>query len=96
MAATTERAILAGGCFWEMQQLVRRLPGVSTRVGYSGGDVKNANVPQPRHARGSDRDHVRSEPDELPRPAGVFLPHSTTRRAGRAAITIVYRLYGER
>jgi peptide-methionine (S)-S-oxide reductase len=43
MAATTERAILAGGCFWGMQQLVRRLPGVvSMRVGYSGGDVKNA------------------------------------------------------
>ncbi len=43
MAATTERAILAGGCFWGMQQLVRRLPGVvSTRAGYSGGDVKNA------------------------------------------------------
>ena len=43
MAATTERAILAGGCFWGMQQLVQRLRGVvSTRVGYSGGDVKNA------------------------------------------------------
>src|SRR5260370_719559 len=43
MVATTERAILAGGCFWGMQQLVRRLPGVvSMRVGYSGGDVKNA------------------------------------------------------
>jgi peptide-methionine (S)-S-oxide reductase len=39
----TERAILAGGCFWGMQDLVRRFDGVvSTRVGYSGGDVRNA------------------------------------------------------
>lgn len=38
-----EHAVLAGGCFWGMQDLVRRMPGVlSTRVGYSGGDVPNA------------------------------------------------------
>ena len=38
-----QQAILAGGCFWGMQDLIRRRPGVvSTRVGYSGGDVENA------------------------------------------------------
>ena len=40
---TEERAVLAGGCFWGMQDLIRRYKGViSTRVGYTGGDVANA------------------------------------------------------
>jgi peptide-methionine (S)-S-oxide reductase len=43
MSNAQEIAILAGGCFWGMQHALRRIPGVlSTRVGYTGGDVPNA------------------------------------------------------
>ncbi|GAA3890688.1 peptide-methionine (S)-S-oxide reductase MsrA [Leifsonia kafniensis] len=50
MSTVTETAILAGGCFWGMQDLIRKRPGVlSTRVGYTGGDVPNATY---RHHHG--------------------------------------------
>jgi peptide-methionine (S)-S-oxide reductase len=43
MTNSTEKAILAGGCFWGMQDLIRRRPGVlGTRVGYTGGEIPNA------------------------------------------------------
>ncbi len=43
MSNSTHKAILAGGCFWGMQDLIRKLPGVeSTRVGYTGGEIPNA------------------------------------------------------
>ncbi len=43
MTVSAERAVLAGGCFWGMQDLLRRYPGViSSRVGYTGGEVPNA------------------------------------------------------
>ena len=61
-----QRATLAGGCFWGMQDLIRKLPGViKTRVGYTGGDVQNATYRNHgTHAEG-DRDHFRSRRHQL-------------------------------
>ncbi len=64
MSEHTERAVLAGGCFWGMQQLIRRMPGlVSTRVGYSGGDVENATYRN--HGRHAEALEVIFKPDEI-------------------------------
>ncbi|MDH3771156.1 MAG: peptide-methionine (S)-S-oxide reductase MsrA [Nitrospirota bacterium] len=60
----TETAILAGGCFWSMQDLIRKLPGVlSTRVGYSGGDVPNATYHN--HGTHAEAIEVVFDPDTL-------------------------------
>ena len=58
MTEKTERAVLAGGCFWGMQDLIRKMAGViSTRVGYSGGDVRTPPIattaPMPKRSRSS-------------------------------------------
>ena len=73
-AMTEERAILAGGCFWGMQDLIRKLPAsYRTRVGYSGGDVPQRHVPQSRHACRGDRGRLRSGKLSLPRAARALL-----------------------
>ena len=59
-----ERAVLAGGCFWGMQDLIRRLPGVlSTRVGYTGGDVAHATYRN--HGNHAEGIEIRFDPDRL-------------------------------
>jgi|SRR3984957_1594414 len=61
---TTEKAILAGGCFWGMQDLIRKLPGVlTTRVGYTGGTVPNATY---RHHEGhAEAIEIDFDPDRI-------------------------------
>jgi len=59
-----ERSILAGGCFWGMQDLIRRRDGViSTRVGYSGGDVPNATYRN--HGTHAEAIEIVFDPDRL-------------------------------
>ena len=60
-----EKAILAGGCFWGMQDLIRKRPGViSTRVGYSGGDVPNATYRN--HGTHAEAIEILFDPAKLP------------------------------
>src|SRR6201994_1685832 len=61
---TTEKAILAGGCFWGVQDLVRKLPGViSTRVGYTGGE--NANPTYRNHPGHAEALEIEFHPDKI-------------------------------
>ena len=61
---TQERSILAGGCFWGMQDLIRKRDGViSTRVGYSGGDVPNATYR--RHGTHAEAIEIVFDPERL-------------------------------
>jgi peptide-methionine (S)-S-oxide reductase len=62
MTQQLEKAILAGGCFWGVQELIRKQPGVvSTRVGYSGGDVPNATYR--RHGTHAETVEITFDPD---------------------------------
>ena len=64
MGSNRERAVLAGGCFWGMQDLIRKLPGViSTRVGYTGGDIPNATYPN--HGTHAESIEVNFDPNQI-------------------------------
>ncbi len=61
---TQSRAVLAGGCFWGMQDLLRRYAGViSTRVGYTGGEVRNATYRN--HGNHAEAIEILFDPDKL-------------------------------
>jgi peptide-methionine (S)-S-oxide reductase len=61
----TEKAILAGGCFWGMEELIRAQPGVlSTVVGYTGGEVKNATYRN--HGTHAEAISITFDPEKLP------------------------------
>ncbi len=61
----TEKAILAGGCFWGVEELIRQLPGViSTIVGYTGGNVKNATYRN--HGTHAEGIAITFDPEQLP------------------------------
>src|SRR5580700_2426630 len=64
MSGKLEKAILAGGCFWGVQDLIRKRPGViSTRVGYTGGDVPNATYRN--HGNHAEAIEITFDPDQI-------------------------------
>ena len=84
MAEMTETAILAGGCFWGVQELLRDYTGVlSTRVGYTGGEVPNATYRN--HGNHAEAVEIVLQPlaDQLPQDPGVLLPDSRSHHRHR-------------
>ena len=75
MSDNTETAILAGGCFWGVQELLRQREGViSTRVGYTGGKNDNPTYREPSGSRRGRRDRLRPRAHLLPGHPRVLLP----------------------
>jgi peptide-methionine (S)-S-oxide reductase len=91
--ANTETAMLAGGCFWGMQDLIRKLPGVTTtRVGYTGGEVPNATYRN--HGMHAEAIEVVFDPTRLSyRELLEFFFRSTIRRRSIVRATTSGRLY---
>src|SRR2546429_6525325 len=89
--AATEKAILAGGCFWGVEDLIRKLDGVTgTRVGYSGGDTPNATY----RNHGSHTEAIEILFDRSGSPTGTCWSSSfrfTTRRRRTARATMFGR-----
>jgi len=88
MAAITERAVLAGGCFWGMQELLRHRDGViSTRVGYTGG--QNENPTDGNHPGHAEAVEVVFDPERTSyRTSWSSSSRSTTRRPGYGAAVL--------
>jgi hypothetical protein len=75
MAVKTERAILAGGCFWGLEDLLRRAKGVVlTRVGYTGDEMPKSDLRKPSWSCRGSRGRLRSGSTELLRPSRALLP----------------------
>jgi hypothetical protein len=74
MIETTEKAILAGDCFWGMQDLLRKRPDVISTPWLHRRRRPQRDLSPPRHARRGDRDRLRPQADHLPRHPRVLLP----------------------
>ena len=83
--AEYKKAILAGGCFWGMQDLIRKQPGVVSHPGrLHRRPERERDLPQSPGPRRGDRDHLRPVADRLPQPAGVLLPDPRSDHEGPA------------